>query len=103
MLYKRREDYQYHLRGVHKIGKPIECVCGLTFQSGTTRKRHCRICPIKQSWSAEKNSPKEPVGVDAKEITVDNCQTKSVCDDDKAISLEMFVNDASYDISSNLN
>lgn len=46
VIFKRRVDFKYHLRGMHKIGEPITCYkCGMTFQSNSTRHRHSRKCP----------------------------------------------------------
>ena len=45
-IYKTRQNLTFHLRGVHKIGEPLKCGCGMdTFKSYTTYKRHRQACP----------------------------------------------------------
>lgn len=44
--FKRKTLLVDHMRGVHSIGEPFVCSCGLKFKSRPTRDRHRRKCRV---------------------------------------------------------
>ena len=45
-IYRSRENFSYHMRGVHGVGKPIQCeLCGESgFKTQTQYFKHKRAC-----------------------------------------------------------
>lgn len=48
------------MRGIHNIGEPIACVCGMTFKSKSSRYRHTSVCVHSPQRSRKMEEKSEP-------------------------------------------